>query len=118
MARSSRLSSGGFKARKTDLRIGSGRLFIPAAACYPPSPTPHRGRFAPAALRAARREALLSPGGRGELAMARKPNGQPNGGPELALTFDDVLLKPGLSELLPSEVGLRTRTTRDIALEV
>ena len=50
--------------------------------------------------------------------MARKPNGQANGGLELALTFDDVLLKPGLSEFLPSEVDVRSRITRDIALNV
>src|SRR5207248_2247607 len=54
----------------------------------------------------------------GELAMARKTNGQPNGGLELALTFDDVLLKPGLSEVLPSEVDIRSRITRDIRLNV
>src|SRR5947209_2563694 len=54
------------------------------------------------------------PGGRGELAMAKKPNG----GPELALTFDDVLLKPGLSDVLPSEVDIRSRITRDIPLNI
>ena len=52
------------------------------------------------------------------MAMAKKPNGQPNGGLELALTFDDVLLKPGLSEVLPSEVDIRSRITRDIPLNV
>ena len=46
--------------------------------------------------------------------MAKKPNGQPNGGLELALTFDDVLLKPGLSEVLPSEVDIRSHITRSI----
>src|SRR5690349_8482555 len=50
--------------------------------------------------------------------MARKPNGQTNGGLELALTFDDVLLKPGLSEVMPSEVDIRTRITRDIPLNI
>ena len=50
--------------------------------------------------------------------MAKKPNGQPNGGLELALTFDDVLLKPGLSDVLPSEVDVRTRITREIALNI
>src|ERR1044071_3997351 len=49
--------------------------------------------------------------------MAKKPNGQPNG-PELALTFDDVLLKPGLSEVLPSEVDIRSHITRDIPLNI
>jgi IMP dehydrogenase len=35
-----------------------------------------------------------------------------------ALTFDDVLIKPGLSEVLPSEVDLRTRLTRTISLNL
>ena len=35
-----------------------------------------------------------------------------------AFTFDDVLLKPGLSEVLPSEVDIRTRITRTIALNL
>src|SRR4029453_16618004 len=41
-----------------------------------------------------------------------------NGGPELALTFDDVLLKPGLSDVMPSDVDIRTRITRDIPLNI
>ena len=32
------------------------------------------------------------------------------------LTFDDVLLVPGASEVLPSEVDLRTQLPREIAL--
>ncbi len=32
-----------------------------------------------------------------------------------AFTFDDVLLKPGLSDVLPSEVDIRTQITREIA---
>ena len=35
-----------------------------------------------------------------------------------ALTFDDVLLKPGLSEVLPSEADLRTRLTRSVTLNI
>ena len=35
-----------------------------------------------------------------------------------ALTFDDVLLLPDYSEILPREVELRTRITRDIELNV
>src|SRR5262249_22292810 len=35
-----------------------------------------------------------------------------------ALTFDDVLLEPGLSDVLPSEVDIRSRTTRTIPLNV
>jgi len=35
-----------------------------------------------------------------------------------ALTFDDVLLKPGLSEVLPSDADVRTRLTRSVALNI
>ncbi|UYO46549.1 IMP dehydrogenase [Rhodopseudomonas palustris] len=35
-----------------------------------------------------------------------------------ALTFDDVLLKPGLSDVLPSEVDIRSRITRAIPLNI
>src|SRR5215471_8607731 len=41
-----------------------------------------------------------------------------NGAPREALTFDDVLLKPGLSDVLPSEVDIRTRITREIPLNL
>ncbi len=34
------------------------------------------------------------------------------------LTFDDVLLKPGASEVLPSEVSVRTKLTRSIDLSI
>ncbi len=37
---------------------------------------------------------------------------------ELGLTFDDVLLKPGASEVLPSQADTRTRLTRDISLNI
>ena len=35
-----------------------------------------------------------------------------------ALTFDDVLLKPGLSDILPSEADVRSRLTRAIPLNI
>ncbi|MGH6676376.1 MAG: IMP dehydrogenase, partial [Xanthobacteraceae bacterium] len=35
-----------------------------------------------------------------------------------AYTFDDVLLKPGLSEVLPSDVDVRSRITRTVALNI
>jgi IMP dehydrogenase len=41
-----------------------------------------------------------------------------NGGLGEAFTFDDVLLKPGLSDVLPSEVDIRSRITREIALNI
>ena len=41
-----------------------------------------------------------------------------NGAPREALTFDDVLLQPGPSDVLPSEVDVRSRITRSISLNV
>ncbi len=41
-----------------------------------------------------------------------------NGSPREALTFDDVLLKPGLSDVLPSEVDVKSRVTREIPLNI
>ena len=35
-----------------------------------------------------------------------------------ALTFDDVLLTPGLSDLLPADADIRTRITREISLNI
>ena len=35
-----------------------------------------------------------------------------------ALTFDDVLLLPGYSEVLPSEVNLSTQLTKSIKLNI
>ena len=36
----------------------------------------------------------------------------------LGLTFDDVLLRPGESDVLPSQADTRTRLTRDISLNI
>jgi IMP dehydrogenase len=52
--------------------------------------------------------------GETELAMAVKNNANPRE----ALTFDDVLIKPGLSEVLPSDVDIRSRITRTIHLNI
>ena len=52
--------------------------------------------------------------GHAELAMAAISK---DGFPE-AYTFDDVLLKPGLSDVMPSEVDIRSRITRNILLNV
>jgi IMP dehydrogenase len=41
-----------------------------------------------------------------------------NGNLREALTFDDVLIKPGLSQVMPSDADLRTRITREIALNI
>jgi IMP dehydrogenase len=38
--------------------------------------------------------------------------------PREAFTFDDVLLKPGLSDVMPSEVDIRSRITREIAVNM
>ncbi len=37
---------------------------------------------------------------------------------EMALTFDDVLLCPGHSEILPTDVNVTTRLTQDISLNI
>jgi IMP dehydrogenase len=41
-----------------------------------------------------------------------------NAGLREALTFDDVLIKPGLSELLPSEADIRSQVTRSISVNI
>jgi len=41
-----------------------------------------------------------------------------NSSPREAFTFDDVLLKPGLSDVLPSDVDIRSRVTGGIALNI
>ena len=38
--------------------------------------------------------------------------------PELALTFDDVLLLPAASEVMPGEVKVATRVTKSVALNI
>ncbi len=35
-----------------------------------------------------------------------------------ALTFDDVLLQPDYSDILPKEVTLKTKLTRNISLNI
>ena len=37
---------------------------------------------------------------------------------EVALTFDDVLLRPDYSDVLPGEVDLSTHVSRDIDLNI
>jgi IMP dehydrogenase len=58
-----------------------------------------------------RRPAVSGPA---ELAMAVISRDLP---PE-AYTFDDVLLKPGLSDVMPSDVDIRSRITRSIILNI
>jgi IMP dehydrogenase len=41
-----------------------------------------------------------------------------NASPREALTFDDVLIKPGLSEVLPADVDIRSRITRTIPVNI
>src|SRR5437868_11037341 len=50
--------------------------------------------------------------------MAQNSNGAANGALREALTFDDVLLEPGLSNVLPSEADIRSRITRAILLNI
>jgi IMP dehydrogenase len=53
-----------------------------------------------------------------ELAMADKSNGANNGVLREALTFDDVLIRPGLSEVMPADADIRSRITRSIAVNI
>jgi IMP dehydrogenase len=46
--------------------------------------------------------------------MAAKSNGSLREG----LTFDDVLIRPGLSEVLPNEADIRSRITRSISVNI
>jgi IMP dehydrogenase len=41
-----------------------------------------------------------------------------NGSPREALTFDDVLIKPGLSDVFPIDVDIRSRITRSISVNL
>src|SRR3954451_8277558 len=41
-----------------------------------------------------------------------------NGSLPEALTFDDVLLRPGLSRLLPADADIRSRFTREVPLNL
>jgi len=50
--------------------------------------------------------------------MAHPTSDRMNGTPREGLTFDDVLLQPGLSDVLPSEADIRTRVTREISLNI
>jgi IMP dehydrogenase len=49
-----------------------------------------------------------------ELAMAAINNANPRE----ALTFDDVLIRPGLSNVMPADVDIRSRITRSIAVNL
>ena len=44
--------------------------------------------------------------------------GKNQGSPREGLTFDDVLIRPGLSEVLPADVDIRSRITRSIAVNI
>ena len=50
--------------------------------------------------------------------MAQPASPNMNGVPREGLTFDDVLLQPGLSDVLPSDADIRTRVTREISLNI
>jgi IMP dehydrogenase len=41
-----------------------------------------------------------------------------NPNPREALTFDDVLIKPGLSEVMPADVDIRSRVTKTIPVNI
>src|SRR5690349_11412087 len=59
------------------------------------------------------KELIAAVSRRKELAMAQGLQGIRE-----AFTFDDVLLKPGLSDILPSEADIRSHVTRAIPLNI
>src|ERR1700726_549966 len=92
-------------------------------ACYRPPPTQKRaheagdpvgrGDLCPLVRKASPRGPARNLG-HAELAMAVNSRDIPRE----AYTFDDVLLKPGLSDVLPSDVDIRSRITRNISLNI
>src|ERR1700734_3449989 len=93
-------------------------LFI-VKACYRPPPTQKRaptgrGTLGPLVRQASIRRAGPQFRDDAELAMAVNSRDIPRE----AYTFDDVLLKPGLSDVLPSDVDIRSRITRSVSLNI
>src|SRR5208282_2237903 len=94
---------------------------IAAKTCYRPPPTqkraiePDEGLKTRSSARSSTRCAgPPSISGYAELAMAVTSRDIPRE----AYTFDDVLLKPGLSDVLPSDVDIRSRITRNVSLNI
>ncbi len=50
--------------------------------------------------------------------MSSSNKRSPKIAPELSLTFDDVLLRPGPSDVLPSDVEFKTNLTKEISLNI
>src|SRR6202030_2653491 len=92
-------------------------------ACYRPPPTQKRaheagdpvgrGDLCPL-VRKASPQGPARNLGHAELAMAVNSRDIPRE----AYTFDDVLLKPGLSDVLPSNVDIRSHITRNVSLNI
>src|SRR5580692_10045004 len=92
-------------------------------ACYRPPPTQKRaheagdpvgrGDLRPLVRKASPRGPARNLG-HAELAMAVNSRDIPRE----AYTFDDVLLKPGLSDVLPSDVDIRSHITRNVSLNI
>src|SRR5487761_176313 len=98
-------------------------LSIAVKACYRPPPTQKRARNGAidgrGTLLPLAREAFTPIrwpviSGHAELAMAATSRDLLRE----AYTFDDVLLKPGLSDVLPSDVDIRSRITPNIQLNI
>src|SRR2546423_14697345 len=88
--------------------------------CYRPAPTQNgpssRARdrcFAAARVFTLPRQAF-DQARVGRLGLAMESNGKLRE----ALTVDDALLRPGLSEVMPAEADIRTRITREIPINI
>jgi IMP dehydrogenase len=89
-------------------------------ACYRPAPTQKRTTIRAGSSRRNPdiyiRYRMTKPAARVDWELAMPANASSS--LTEALTFDDVLLKPGLSDVLPSEADVRTRITREITLNI
>src|ERR1700728_2398087 len=95
-----------------------GLLFI-VNACYRPPPTQKRAIESGERLKSSRSRGVYpmcrpAISGDAELAMAVTSEDILRE----AYTFDDVLLKPALSDVMPSEVDIRSRITRSVSLNI
>ena len=60
----------------------------------------------------------MAPNSRPDTASAPTANGADKIMPDVALTFDDVLLLPAASEVMPGEVDVATHATKSVALNI
>ena len=110
----------GLRLRHKSLCMAGKRFDFGGPPCYRPPPTLPMGFDSTVTPRRRRRScsshrSIAANEPPKELAMAVVQGLQ---GIREAYTFDDVLLKPGLSDILPSEADIRSHVTRAIPLNI